>query len=97
MFTHYFGPQFDESKLKDEFTTAYELLDLLIHDGKPFITEMSVLAELVPMRSLVDKIVSGSKKDTTKKELGGKSYTGAGSAIKTRCVLLRSSCFFSAT
>lgn len=84
LFCHYFGQSFEETNLKENFTKVYQLLDAIIDDGKPFSTEAAFIVNLVPVPSVSEKFGStSSSSDDKKKGIGGKSFTGVGSAIKT--------------
>lgn len=57
VFDEYFG--LSEARLKDNFVTAYELLEEMMDNGMPFTTEPNILKELIAPPTLAGKFVSG--------------------------------------
>jgi len=53
IFHQYFGEQLNDRALKDNFITAYELLDEMNDAGAPFNLEPNILEELIPVPSLL--------------------------------------------
>lgn len=70
IFVDYFGMAFSESALKEEFIKVYQvasvtlpitnlmskILEEMMDDGFPFITEPNILREMVKPPNLVDKV-----------------------------------------
>jgi len=57
LFEDYFH-QLNEEVIKDNFVTCYQLLEEMIDNGFPIITEPSVLKDLVPPPTLLNKLKS---------------------------------------
>jgi len=52
IFKEYFGGELNESRLKDHFITAYELLDEMTDGGYPFNLEPNILQEMIAVPSV---------------------------------------------
>jgi len=55
IFYSYFGDQINDRALKDNFITAYQLLDEMNDAGLPFNLEQNILEEMVPIPSLLNQ------------------------------------------
>lgn len=55
--TGYFG-NLSEQVIKDNFATVYEVLEELIDSGSPYITESTILHQLVPPPSILSSVIS---------------------------------------
>eukprot|EP00727_Mastigamoeba_balamuthi_P002066 m51a1_g11857 Adaptor protein complex 3 (AP-3), mu subunit (430) ;mRNA; f:500233-502394 len=63
VFEDYFGKGFGETVIAEEFTKVYQLLDEMMDNGCPFITEPNILRGMVLPPNIIDKIagaVAGS-------------------------------------
>jgi len=56
IFTDYFGADFNQTSLKDGFLKVYQVLEEMMDNGFPFITEPNILKEMVKPPNIVDKV-----------------------------------------
>jgi AP-3 complex subunit mu len=57
VFEEYFGRGFGEAVITQEFTKVYQLLDEMMDNGCPFITEPNILQAIVPPPSMLGSVV----------------------------------------
>jgi hypothetical protein len=72
----YFGGPVNEAAMKENFVTVYSILDEMLDNGYPLITELNILQEMVKPKSTVTRIadaisVSGQGASKSKGELPG--------------------------
>ncbi|KAH3743695.1 AP-3 complex subunit mu-2 [Pelomyxa schiedti] len=63
IFSDYFGVGFNQMALKDGFLKVYQVLEEMMDNGFPFMTEPNILKEMVKPPNIVDKVtgaVAGS-------------------------------------
>eukprot|EP01046_Picozoa_sp_COSAG06_P031010 COSAG06_NODE_2987_length_5985_cov_6.286612_3_plen_230_part_00 len=72
----YFGGPVNEAAMKENFVTVYSILDEMLDNGYPLITELNILQEMVKPKSTVTRTadaisVSGQGASKSKGELPG--------------------------
>ena len=60
IFTEYFGSPADESAIKDNFSTVYQLLEEMVDYGWPLTTEPNALKAMIRPPNLMSKLLQGS-------------------------------------
>ncbi|KAI9105708.1 Mu homology domain-containing protein [Phlyctochytrium arcticum] len=76
----YFGTV-SEASIKDNFVIVYELLEELLDNGYPYITEPAMLKDVVPPPSLLSTVINAVSLGTN---FGTKQPTGAISSVPWR-------------
>ncbi|KAI9334233.1 Mu homology domain-containing protein [Zopfochytrium polystomum] len=57
MFEDYFGP-LSEQVVKDNFSTIYELLEEMLDNGQPYITEPCILKDMIPPPTILSQVMN---------------------------------------
>ena len=60
IFTEYFGSPADESAIKDNFSTVYQLLEEMVDYGWPLTTEPNALKAMIRPPNLMSKLLQGT-------------------------------------
>ena len=60
IFVEYFGSPADESAIKDNFSTVYQLLEEMIDNGWPLTTEPNALKAMIRPPNILSKLLGGS-------------------------------------
>ncbi len=56
IFVEYFGSPADESAIKDNFSTVYQLLEEMVDNGWPLITEPNALQAIIRPPDVMNKV-----------------------------------------
>jgi len=59
VFQEYFGGSVTEGRLKENFTTVYQLLDEMMDNGLPFTTEPNILREMIKPPGVISNVIHG--------------------------------------
>jgi len=59
VFQEYFGGAVTESRIKENFTTVYQLLDEMMDNGLPFTTEPNILREMIKPPNVITSVIQG--------------------------------------